>query len=787
METKVSKENEMKATTQFLNEADVKTVTRSMVTDVPAGLLSATRVGYSQEIHDFLAKPTLISAMTWSTQSAGDVLADVVIPETAFAASVYSEKLKGFLGFRGTAVLKLQVNGNKFQAGRLLMVFIPQGNVDKTYPDMRTRSLIAATQLPRVELDLSDDTEVTMEIPYISPTPFYDRVNNVGTMGRVRVLVYGPLKTGTGSLEVSASLWVHFENVELVAPTAQMDFTARPKRRAPPTELEQRAMGQKPISGGLRLLSKAASSFARVPLLSSIAAPASWALECISGAAAAFGYSKPTSEEPVTKVSTAFQFHMQNHNGADVMPVMGIDGSNKLSVLPGFAGTDVDEMSLSHLVQIPAYFDKFTWSILDAPGTLLMNKTVTPNAFRTSAVVNTWTTLDAPPVSYFSAFFQYWRGSFVLTLKVVKTNFHSGRLMLCYDPAGGATSLDDSAYVFREILDVRETSEFRFVIPYVAIEQYKEVKSFSTGEITSNIGTFTIRVLNDLVAPDTVASSIEVLCEIAGGPDFELAFPRPHGLAPILLSTWAAQMKDVAPSTIAAEEPSSRPDRNQEVVGVGSSRIVPPSMDPAVYCVGEKVNSILQLMKRFTYWLSAGTDNYQYFALDVRPFSIGFAYSSDVISTLVIPTADYYSLFGPCFAYGRGSVRLMLAPPPGTHSVKDAGYVVMYPDNTTTVIRDSTAAYLKAGIAVNLQPAFADIWPSGCQIPAYQRLHTRLLRPSSSAANEPVDVYASPVRVTIEATNDGASAKWNILRAAGDDLTFGYFLGTPLVTSSIAY
>jgi len=267
METQLSTSNEMTGTTQILNEASVKTVTRHSAETIPAGLLSAMNVGYDQSsVYDFLAKPIKLSVVNWASQLGGATLMNQSLPADAFASTVYSQKIYGFLGFKATTVLRLQVNGNKFQAGRLLMVFIPQGNVANSWPGMRVRSLIAATQLPRVELDLAEDTEVVMEIPYISPTPYYNFRDGDGPIGRVYVLVYSPLAYGTGSGQANVTLWCHFKDTELVAPAIAQMSDRRPKKKNP-SEGELSAYGDKPISAGLKSLSSAASSFAKIPLL----------------------------------------------------------------------------------------------------------------------------------------------------------------------------------------------------------------------------------------------------------------------------------------------------------------------------------------------------------------------------------------------------------------------------------------------------------------------------------------------------------------------------------------
>lgn len=786
METTLDTNNDMSGTTQILNESSVKTVTRVKQVGIPDGLNKATQVGYSQMgITDFLKKPILLQTITWNTQTAGTVLANVSLPQDAFSNPMYAKKIIGFLGFKGTAVIRVQVNGNKFMAGRLLLLFIPQGNVTGSYPGSRLRSLKAMTQLPRVELDLSTDTEVVMHVPYISPTPYYNISTQEGPIGRAVVAVYSPIATGTGSDSVDVSVWVHFEDVDLVAPAfiAQMDDRKPGKKRVNVSEEELSMFGDKPLSSGLKLMSKAASSFSAIPMLSSFAKPASWVLGALSGAASAFGYSKPTTETAVTKVLDLGNFNMQNCNGVDMWPNLGLDASNKLSILPGYAGTDIDEMTLNHLVSIPAYIASVSWAKSTASGTTLASYQGTPTVGVAGAVVNSWSTFDHTPMGYFSSFFQYWRGSIVFTIKVVKTTFHSGRLLISFNPANVAPNLQDTEYLLREIVDIRETNEFRFVVPYVATTQYKECPDISgtTSGLDFTTGIFTVQVLNELVAPDTVADTVKLLIEVSAGPDMEFACPRPYQAAPIIVSGWAAQMDETVPSQLS----SSRPDQNQGLVAIGSSTIERHVLDPAEHCIGEKVNSILQLLKRYSVLRHTLEDD-QFPSREYRLFTIGAAYSADLVGLTLVPTSDYVSLFAPCFAYSRGAMRLMVSNNFENFS-SNANYLVYaFPrTNDDTVLQNSTILFQKTdGLSFNIQNAI-NYKPFGASVPAYQRLHARLNRYSSTLSNEPSDSYTSSMVVGFNVKNQNSELSTYMYRAAADDFALGYFIGVPLVTTNI--
>lgn len=756
--------------TKFTSDAGVMVATRSELKSLPPSLYSATRVGYDQSsIYDFLAKPLLITTFQWNAGTTGE-LAYVTLPEIPFAVDMLESKLKGFLGFKGTAIVRVQVNGNRFQSGRLLCTFIPQAQVSGMMPKMRTRSLKALTQLPRVELDLANDTEVIMEVPYISPTPFYNLVTGEGPMGRFYVHVYCPLRAGTGVTHADVSIFVSFKDVELTAPAYTQSSRASPSRKNP-TEAELEATGEKPISSGLSKMASAAQDFSKIPMLSSVAGPASWALTAMSGVAAAFGYSKPSSETPITKVQNFNNFNSMNANGVDPYPVFGLDAGNKMSVLPGFAGTDVDEMCLSHLLSTPSYATAFEWRTDQAADTSLLTSYVHPHMWTETGSSGSWPWIDYTPLGYFSSFFFYWRGSIVVTLKVVKTNFHSGRLVVSYNPAGVATHNGTNQYLFRHVLDIRETNEFKIVIPYISTKQYRNTQRFSSS-VDDHTGLLDVRILNELVCPDTVPQTLVVLVEVAGGDDFEVALAANYNAMPLVLDEWAAQSSSAEPNRVPAPVALREP--------IGASTLEDADLGPSMYCIGEKVNSILQLLKRYSAVNFANNDT-GHDSVDIRPFTVGAPNSSSAVTPPGFLTSDYLTMLSPCFTYSRGSVRVVAVPYMGDPYQAGSNPVSVYPSLLTNPILYNVNAYFQPGMAINWQPANGAT-VVGATIPPFQQLHSRLNRLISGVLAPTVDAYESPMRVNFFTGNKLEQHAFRLYRAVGDDFTLGYFIGVPLVT-----
>nr|QDH89622.1 MAG: hypothetical protein H1RhizoLitter1238_000002 [Picornavirales sp.] len=779
--TLVSQEQAITGTTNFMNSEDQKVATRDLYHDVARGLNKATTVGYTQDIKDFLMKPVVMGYNAVTTQSAGTALYNDIIYGNILGNAVMTNKVSGFLGLRATAVIRMQVNANRFQAGRLIMVYIPQGNIANTYPGMRLRNLRSITQLPRVELDLATESEVTMEIPYISPAPYYNLITGEGELGRLCIYVYSPLATGAGSTVFDVTYWGSLKDIELVTPAvAQMAERIRSKKtkKGSYQEQEAKAMGVPPISSALSGLARVSETLSSIPVLTPLATPATWVLNCMAGIASVFGYSKPLHEGKTDKVQIVTQPNMQNEDGIDVSANMGLSATNKLTILPGFAGTTVDEMALTHLVQLPAYWKTVSWTTSNNLGDVLLTFDVDPMQFATSNVVNLWSTVDAIPLTYFQGFFEFWKGSIVLIIKIVKTPYHSGRFSICYNPGGsGATSSALSDYVLRDVVDIADQNEFRFVIPYASTRQYSRAARLTgLGSATEKTGCVTIRVINALVAPDTVDTGVQMIMEVCGGPDYEMMCPRRTDWAPIIVSGWAAQMNDVAPN-------KNKNVNEAELLALGSASIDTSTMDPAQYCVGEKVNSVLQLIKRYSP-LKSLVFNSQNAAIDIRPFVIGACYSADVVSFAAYPTGDVLSCISPCFGYARGSVRMIVFAK-GCDASGAMITAYAYPSTETTPLITSDLS-LRAGQAISLQNQSGMNVIASANVPPYQQLHSRLSRMSSTGAVEPIDPWTSSMRLGFT-TYDSSATPVNrqsvVYRAAGDDFTLGFFLGVPLATS----
>jgi len=477
------------------------------------------------DVKNFLERPVLCPAasITWNTSLIrGTILMQMSVPSLLLNETVYKEKISGFYGFKGDLVLKFQTNAQKFQQGMVLisvltggpMITIPRFNVVKN-------SIVAQSQLPSVRHDISTTNETVIKVPYSSPMLMHPldpiRSRDYAT---VFYTVYSPLSSGT----ISYKCWCHFENVELLYPMAQSGKNMRVTKRANRyTSSDQEDTGSiistpvSTIASGVRQLGD------NIPLISSFSQPTAWFLDSLSKGFAAFGLSNPVDTSVRHSFVPRIMSHPNNIDVNDTVDSFGYIAGNKVAHLPGFAGTDVDEMSIQHLSSIPSYLSGDSWSDTQAAGTEILTFTIGKVGFYVPGVVTTGglprTYRMYAPFAYVANRFMYWRGSIKYKFYCVKTNFHNGRLVFAFNPnyTLAKNTYANSYFNTRYIWDISQVPTFEITIPYV------NPQSWTYFDDNSNIGTLKAFVLTELEGVSGVASTVEIITEISAGPDFEVS------------------------------------------------------------------------------------------------------------------------------------------------------------------------------------------------------------------------------------------------------------------------
>jgi len=589
------------------------------IVDIDTKYLHMTAKEFREHtVRDFLSRPIIVStpASTWDTsQPQGTEMVFYNFPDAMLGNTMYQEKLAGFVGLRATLNVKVQVNSQPFQAGRLMIQYIPYAQYMSNRVSMINATLQGRSGCPRTDLDLGVGTEAIMQIPYVSPHAFYNLITGQGSFGRVGIVVYSPLKDVTsGTSSVEYTVWAWLTDVDIQYPTGMpLKITPAPTF----TDIcvqggveETLIHNQNAPSVGVGKIAAGLSDLSRIPILGNMFTKPAWISTQASNLLRLLGYSKPTTKGDLCETKLRGQIRMANFDGIDASHKLALASDNEIETQPGLAGTSVDEMAISRIVTVPNYWDTFTWSDTATSGIIWQNW-ITPLKIKQ---IGSTTKFATTHMGYVANMFGLWRGSMVYTFKFVKTQFHSGRLQIsfipyCFDQSLAGTQ--DTNKCYRTVVDLRDSNEVSFTVPYISSRPWMACvrpesdwlndTAGGTGYYRYNCvtGIIQVEIINQLKATSTVVGPINVIVEIAGGSDLKFANPTCPNYIP---SSTATDEEDfiVVQGFMGTSEAVQR---NDAQLGQMPQRIDQESLEsnwaPEALCTGEKITSVRQLIKRF--------------------------------------------------------------------------------------------------------------------------------------------------------------------------------------------
>jgi hypothetical protein len=644
-------------------------------------LLINAKDGREHTVKNFLERPINLKNFEWqSSASQFSVIQTFDFPDDFLQLPLYQEKFDGFYGLRADVKFRLQVNAQPFQAGRLMLVWIPyysyKGDYGVHYLQGTKATMVAASGCPRVDLDISLSTEVEICLPYCSPHSHFNLATGEGTWGRLAVIVYSPLVDLSSTGHVDCTAWINLENIDLAFPTGA---TLVSKQLVPSVSGIVRASAQvgqeekkmesyRSIAQDVSSLSGFLKSIPSVPVLSEIIQPVTWACDGTAAFLKFFGYSKLQSTNVPEFVKPSATHFMSNYDGVDMSHCLGLASDNAIELMPDMVGNNIDEMALHHSLSTPCYFDNFKWQASDVAGKVLYAQIINPAYFYQKEAATQ--TIIPTHLTYTSSIFQFWRGSMDITIKLVKTKFHSGRLRIYFQP-GTVWSTDTKRhdYNYSQVVDIRSQTDVVFRVPFVATHPWLTVGELATTEANnrfSTTGVVIIEVLNELVYNSTVSSDIDVLLEVSAGPDFEVAGPSNCQLIPFLVtstppptttSTTTAKLgllRRIAQAQVGQAEPQEEEQQDINKDQLGNAPETPQWINN-LCTVGEKVTSIRQLIKR-SHKVFHQNGSTPLSTITINPYimSYGLSGSQGVFDQVHLGYLDY---FAHIYTFYRGSIN----------------------------------------------------------------------------------------------------------------------------------
>lgn len=813
--------------TAFADDKAVVNQELPLTTNLPKNLRRDFQDERQHTVIDFLKRPRLVQTVAWLAQTQNQELISIDIP-TGILSTMQRNKLDGFTSFRATAIVRIQVNAQPFQAGRLLgqIIPVPQllGN-DRVFECRR--SMDRRVVMNSVQLDISKQSEVTLRIPYVSPFAAFDLIAGKYEYARFILSVYSPLNQ-VSQAPLQVNLWAYFEDVEMGYPTMSPLYTPSVEatdqvKLNTVADVAKAVEGHGFITQAVGVLDQVVQSGADVisgfvpslkPVVNPIAKLADAGFDIWSGAANALsfipGLSKP---EPSFHGKTILQRPTQNFgtgDGVDHGLKLAMHNMNRLDFLKDWAGSEMDELSFDYLKRMPNFIDQFNYSSSTTYGTILWSAAISPTYRSTTAVVAVGRQGDSGVVilptpthlQYICGPFQQWRGSLIYTFKFVKTDYHSGRVEICFLPFAGGNTPQDNAdrfdYVYKVVVDLREQTEVSMKVDFTSVTPYKFINHAVNPLDTSltwenqrawSTGRIIVRAITPLqLGSNIVSNTIECLVEVKAGQDFEVTVPIKQSFLPVRnfltnLSTQVSATDQVFATAgskdLRTEYIEGKIDA-ESITGL-SSNSPKISADKALACVGESFGNFRTFLKRFAWFQQKRNANYYVGYNDLNPptLSTGVVTVGQTelpwLTTANSASADQgmdpLCYIANMYAFYRGGVRYKVARRNAKSSndfshLFKATLIGTYPEVQPQPQFLSANAY-----EVFNKGMYEYTMPFNNPAPLAPVNYVEDNNPKSE------DTIASPTLMFI---GFGDTAHdYVIARAGADDFDLGYFLGPP--------
>jgi hypothetical protein len=833
--------------------------------DVGSQKTKETSIESGISLGEWFKRPILIKRFNLSENSA---LRDTVFPwDLYFNNAVVKQKIRGYSRLRARLHIKFVLNVNPYRYGALMASYLPLGGTTpETVPDemldptsyqfWKTNphrfsggeidvnntnasssrdefGYMARSQRPNIYMDLNSNQGGEMILPFLyhsdwidasnamsaRPTTFetnqwYNDIRNMGQIYLESVVHMQTIAAASTDKSV-VSLYAWCEEIELGGASFQKQGGDDYQNR--------------PVSSIASAVAAATGALGNVPIIGPYMRASSMIAGTLGSLARWFGFSNPPVVDSVRGYKTMTMANLCSPEISTQIEKLTLDPKQEVNIDPRTVGAEViDDLAISNFAGRLSYIFAATWYTYDEPLTTIASWYVTPELYyattqttgATGAVTTTQWQLT--PAAHVSQWFEYWRGGMTYHIKIVKTKYHTGRLMVTYDPAGSYANYVEGL-VHSKIVDLSEVNEFDFEVPYMAVTPWlrtTQAPYISTASQFFNTrgdpgptydpaymnGIVKVQVLNDLGSMDK-ANPVTVLIYAKASSDFELSNPICFNRGSNTDLCYSVPYNLEGP-LISSEEVSDK---------VVSST------------VGEACKSIRQLMHRACYYTDyvlcgnlAGAGFY--YIRHQIPKHIQFA-GPDVLTTLDSSVKESKSAlhkqtngkgynyvamtpipyFACCFVGMRGSVvHRLLARQCGARSslkyneiVVGRGYVASPGDNVTGTATSSGATGAQAPAAL---VALVDTSASGMVVqsrvngstdvvaPHYSQYYMVPANPSmicgaknqaTSSAKFEMDTDGLDVVVIPDDSGEPKRVAISDFVSAGVDLQFFQFLNVP--------
>nr|ALJ52073.1 polyprotein [Diaphorina citri picorna-like virus] len=403
-------------------------------------------------------------------------------------------KFKQHRYWRGTVVLKLVVNTNKFMTGQLQMSFFYGERYDGTNVYRDNRQCISQMLHGRLQAGSSNSIELRVPFVYMYPymsTAYRPYDLSVMNVGRVYVHVFNQLAASSASYKaVSCQLFMAIEESHFCG-------------------LVDMSLGY--LHPDMDLMGAAAVSLAESYLRQYIP-DANRDMPVV-----------PMIPNPVAIIGNG---NLSYGTGStEPMHVMRLDPRGQTP----YAGISGAEMNIHEVITIFGYCKTFKWAD-EKTGTCLLSIPAGP-IWNLKAMdeykFNDHIYYSLSPLAFVCNLFKQWRGTIEYRFDFVANDFYTGTVAVVFIPGvqkdpGWEVAKCCSYTTF----DLREERSFTFTVPYVTDRiWWPRPLGLDKRNEYFYPGTVCMYVINPMGLMDNIPSSIEINIYQRAGCDFEVSVP----------------------------------------------------------------------------------------------------------------------------------------------------------------------------------------------------------------------------------------------------------------------
>lgn len=524
----------------FVNEGYLKSASLLGRTDPTAHISS-----YSDgQLAEFFKRKVRVNNIDWPI---GNQLNFSINPQNYWQQPSIIKKLDNYYMISYTLNVEVVINATPFHYDKLILYARPCKRMTTQHDPFQYSTASRAyiqkvTHLMNVVMDVSTNESGALELPFIFPYNYQrtqelvngaDEDSNLWNIGLASTSELG-IANPTSSTNVNVGVYMWATDVQLVVPTQAVlqsdnnSMGSRAMRTIKPTVAAE--------DGPITTLASSASSVAKamtsLPVIGQFAGTVASTIDAVGGVAAFFGLSRPPAEPTMSYVKMKPISSLALVTGEDNVEKLSTDHQQGTSIDPGIVGTNgMDEMSFASIIPRESLIAVVDWQHGIAVDSRLFWCNVNP--FQANPDIDL-SKYCLNPLGTVAAPFKYWSGSIKFRFSVVRSAYHNGRIRLTYDPRGASPNTEFNTS-YSKIVDISETPDFEFCVPWAQITPYQETDNIinvpnhgvlvpPTYVINTNNGRISLTVVNELTSPDDT-SQIQINVYMSGGEDFEVGVP----------------------------------------------------------------------------------------------------------------------------------------------------------------------------------------------------------------------------------------------------------------------